>query len=77
MWAKKRLWEIPNDRGEAWNRPWGYTAFHASSLDAAGFEGDKEAFLGMYGELSRPAAVSAASFPIHTANGLMQSDRYM
>jgi len=35
----------------------GYTAFHASSLDAAGFEGDKEAFLGVYGELSRPAAV--------------------
>lgn len=57
MWARKRLWEIPNDRGEAWNRPWEYSAFHASSLDAAGFEGDKEAFLGMYGDLARPAAV--------------------
>ena len=58
MWARKRLWEITNDKGESWNRPWGYTAFHASSLDPEGFEGDKEAFLGMYGDLSRPAAVA-------------------
>jgi len=57
MWARKRLWEIPDSEGRSWNRSWGYTAFHASSLPPEGFEGDKEAFLGMYGDMARPAAV--------------------
>lgn len=57
MWARKRLWEIPDDEGRSWNRSWGYTAFHASSLAPEGFEGDKEAFYGMYGDASMPAAV--------------------
>lgn len=57
IWAQKRFWEIPNNKGEAWNRSWDYTAFHSSSLEAVGFECDKEAFLGMYGDLSEPAAV--------------------
>lgn len=31
--------------------------FHASNLKPAGYDGDKEAFLGRYGELNAPAAV--------------------
>jgi cellobiose phosphorylase len=57
IWAQKRLWEIPNDKGTPWNRSWEYTAFHASSLDASGFECDKERILGMYGDKSKPVAV--------------------
>ena len=54
--ARKRLWEVPTDRGH-WNTDWPYTAFHASSVKPASYEGDKEAFLGMYGSLRRPRAV--------------------
>lgn len=61
IWATKRLWEIPNDRGESWNKSWQYSAFHASNIDATGFECDKEAFLGLYGDLSKPTAVERGS----------------
>ncbi|MGE5598757.1 MAG: GH36-type glycosyl hydrolase domain-containing protein [Bacteroidota bacterium] len=61
FWARKRLWELPNGRGQHWNRDWEYRAFHAASLPVAGFEGDKESFLGMYGSPARPRAVERGS----------------
>lgn len=55
--AKKRFWDIPNERGQLWNNSYSYTAFHASSKRPAGFEGDKENFIGLYGSLNNPKAV--------------------
>lgn len=55
--ATKFLWELPNRKGQHWNRDWEYYAFHSGSEPPAGYEGDKEAFLGMYGSLRAPKAV--------------------
>jgi cellobiose phosphorylase len=55
--AVKRLWEVPTERGH-WNTDWPYVAFHASSEKPVSWDTDKESFLGMYGDLRRPAAVS-------------------
>lgn len=57
MWAKKHLWELPNARGEHWNRSWEFIAFHGTSGQLAGWEGDKERFVGMYGSLQDPLAL--------------------
>jgi cellobiose phosphorylase len=56
LFATKRLWEIPTERGH-WNADWGYVAFHSSNLKPAAFDSDKETFLGMYGNQRLPAAV--------------------
>ncbi len=56
VFAEKRLWEVPTENGH-WNTDWPYIAFHSASLPVAGYEADKEAFLGMYGDLRNPAAV--------------------
>jgi len=66
--ASKRLWELPgrelpSARGGRWNRSWDYLAFHAASPSPAGFEGDKEAFLGMYGSVQCPQAVVCGQSP--------------
>lgn len=57
LFARKRLWEIPNAKGQHWNRNWEYYAFHSVNLPVTGFEGDKENFLGLYGSIEKPAAV--------------------
>lgn len=54
--ATKRLWEVPTERGH-WNTNWPYVAFHSVSAKPISFDTDKESFLGMYGSLSKPAAV--------------------
>lgn len=59
IWATKRLWELVNAKWQHWNRSWEYYAFHGVSEPVAGYEGDKENFLGMYGSLQRPKAVVA------------------
>ncbi len=56
--ARKRLWEVPTDRGH-WNTSWYRTAFFACSEPVDGFDGDKEAFLGRYGDLTNPLALKA------------------
>ena len=56
--AEKRLWEVPTENGH-WNTDWPYIAFHSSSVMAAGYDGDKESFLGMYGSIRNPASVQA------------------
>ncbi|MBN2355730.1 glycosyl transferase family 36 [candidate division KSB1 bacterium] len=55
--ARKRLWEVPDDKGRHWNRDWPYTSFHACSEKVTGYDGDKEIFLGNYGDLKAPASV--------------------
>ncbi|HQT92745.1 MAG TPA: hypothetical protein PL001_12045, partial [Candidatus Kryptobacter bacterium] len=54
----KRLWEVPTENGH-WNTDWPYVAFHSANVPVAGFDGDKESFLGMYGSIRNPASVQA------------------
>ena len=54
--ARKRLWEVPSNKGH-WNTEWNHTAYLACSESVDGFESDKEAFLGNYRDLSRPLAL--------------------
>jgi len=55
--AKKRIWEITGgDRGH-WNTEYPYQAFHACNKKVSGWEGDKEFFLGQYGNLNSPEAI--------------------
>jgi cellobiose phosphorylase len=56
IFAEKRLWEVPTDRGH-WNTDWPYIAFHSSSMKPVSYDTDKETFLGMYGSPSAPAAL--------------------
>ena len=53
IFATKRLWEVPTDRGH-WNTDWPFTAFHSSSIEPASFDTDKESFLGRYGSQACP-----------------------
>lgn len=55
--ATKRLWDIPlGDRGH-WNIEYDYLGFIAASKKVSSYEGDKEAFIGQYGNLENPNAV--------------------
>ena len=56
VYATKRLWEVPTDRGH-WNTGWPYIAFHSANLKPASFDTDRESFLGMYGSVARPSGV--------------------
>jgi len=56
--ARKRLWSIPNGKGQGWNRDWEGTAFHACSRPVRAFECDREAFTGIYGSLAAPEALA-------------------
>jgi cellobiose phosphorylase len=69
IFASKRLWEVPTDKGH-WNTNWDYVAFHSSSLKPASYDGDKESFIGMYGSLVNPAAVATARPGRRTGNWL-------
>ncbi len=57
IFSKKRLWEIPNKKGQHWNRDWEYTAFHWVNLSVSEAEGSKEEFIGLYGDLKFPKAL--------------------
>ncbi len=55
--ATKRLWEIPlGDRGH-WNIEYEYYGYFCSPGNVAGYEGDKDAFIGQYGDIAAPKAV--------------------
>lgn len=56
FFAKKRLWEIPSEKGH-WNVDWPATAYFAASTEVDAFEGDKEKFIGRARGLSNPIAV--------------------
>ena len=55
--AEKRMWEIPNEKAQNWNREWDYVAFHSVNEKISGAEGSKEQFLGMYNNITNPKAV--------------------
>ncbi|NSW77904.1 MAG: glycosyl transferase family 36 [Chthonomonadetes bacterium] len=55
--ATSVMWDIPGRGKTHWNSNWGYVAFHSVSATPAGFDGDKRAFLGQYGDLDAPRAV--------------------
>jgi len=57
IYARKRLWEIPNEKGEHWNKDWDYTAFHWVNFPVSEAEGSKEEFIGMYRDLVSPKAL--------------------
>jgi cellobiose phosphorylase len=69
VFATKRLWEVPGDRGH-WNTDWPYVAFHSSSRSPVAFDTDKESFLGMYGSLRMPAAVRKGNLGKRSGNWL-------
>ncbi|MEW6196824.1 MAG: glycosyl hydrolase family 65 protein [Bacteroidota bacterium] len=55
--ATKRLWEIPlGDRGH-WNIEYPYYGFISSNKKIFDYEGDKENFIGQYGNLDNPIGV--------------------
>ncbi|MBC7186277.1 MAG: glycosyl transferase family 36 [Calditrichaeota bacterium] len=59
LFARKRLWEIADEKGRHWNRDWPYVAFHACSEPVIDFDGDKASFLGRGSDVRRPAAVAS------------------
>ncbi|HTY60095.1 MAG TPA: glycosyl transferase family 36, partial [Bacteroidota bacterium] len=69
VYASKRLWEVPTDRGH-WNTEWPYVAFHSSSLKPSSFDTDRESFLGMYGDVARPAGVGMKKLKGRSGNWL-------
>ncbi len=69
IFATKRLWEIPTDRGH-WNANWGYVAFHSANVKPVSFDTDKETFLGMYGNQQSPQAVQDGRLKKRSGNWL-------
>lgn len=69
IFATKRLWEIPTDRGH-WNANWGYVAFHSANVKPTSFDTDKETFLGMYGNQQSPQAVQDGKLKKRSGNWL-------
>jgi cellobiose phosphorylase len=69
VYASKRLWEVPTDRGH-WNTGWPYVGFHSSSLKPASFDTDRESFLGPYGAVSHPAGVRMKKLKRRSGNCL-------
>jgi cellobiose phosphorylase len=67
--ATKRLWEVPTERGH-WNTDWPYVAFHTASVKPVSYDTDKETFLGMYRNQSRPAGVEKKSLARKIGNWL-------
>ncbi len=57
MVANKRLWEIPlGDRGH-WNIEYPYLGFISSDKPIVDYDGDKESFIGQYGNVEKPAGL--------------------
>src|SRR6266508_60553 len=59
--ATKCNWEPPIPENSHWNIDWPYVAFHSASRKIAGFETDKQAFLGQYGSPANPQALRRPS----------------
>lgn len=56
--ATKRLWDIPLGERGHWNIDYEYTGFFASNKKVDSYDGDKESFLGNYGSLTNPKAIT-------------------
>ena len=57
MLVTKCLYGFPDNKGRHNNDDWPHVAFHSCSEKVASYEGDKEAFLGMYREESNPQSM--------------------
>lgn len=62
LFARKRLWGIPNAKGQNWNRSWEGVAWHGLGAPSRGACGSKRAFLGQYGSVASPLAVRAGAY---------------
>ncbi len=60
--ARKRLWDIPNAKGQHWNRSWEGLAWHGVSGVGIELTGDKQAFLGRHGSVRAPGALSMGQY---------------
>ncbi len=58
LFATKRLWDIPLGERGHWNIEYDYIGFFACNKLISSYEGDKENFLGKYGSLEKPEAVT-------------------
>lgn len=56
--ATKRLWDIPLGNRGHWNVEYEYTCFFTCRKTPTSYEGDKEKFIGNYGSLDKPRAVT-------------------
>lgn len=61
--ATSHMWEVGSNRWGHWNTSFPFVAAFAGSLPVAQATGDKEVFLGRYGDLARPAALRLESWP--------------
>ncbi len=69
IWGTKRLWEVPSENGH-WNRNWEYVAFHSCSSAPAGYDCDKESFMGMYQNQRAPKSVKEGILKKQSGNSL-------
>ncbi len=60
--AGKRLWAVPNAKGQHWNRSWDYTAWHAASGPVSDITGSKSAFIGQNGRIGAPQALDKGAY---------------
>ncbi|MEP0774162.1 MAG: glycosyl transferase family 36, partial [Acidobacteriota bacterium] len=61
--ATSHMWEVPSERWGHWNTSFPFVAAFGGSLPVTQATGDKEVFLGRYGDLARPAALRRESWP--------------
>ncbi len=66
VFATKRMWDIPNDQGQHWNRNWDKVAFHCVDILARSSSGNKEAFIGQYGTPANPMALREGGYVAKT-----------
>lgn len=55
--AEKLICAFPDEKGRHNNRSWDQTAFHAVSESVKSYDGDKESFIGMYRDESKPQSM--------------------
>ncbi len=68
MTSTKRLWEIPlGDRGH-WNIDYPYLGFLSSNKKISDYEGNKDSFIGQYGDLINPQGPSLKSLSKQTGS---------
>lgn len=70
IFAKKRMWNLKNEKGEHLNRNWEYIAYHFCNLKVAGYETEKENFIGRYGSIQNPVALEKNRLKKHTGKWL-------
>jgi len=60
--ATKRVWAIPNEKGQFFNKSWDYIAYHCGDPPPSGFIINRKDFLGKYRSLENPMIENAQKF---------------